>query len=48
MLAVGSHSGTVHLLDLASAAHPEQVGVRAHREVRCWLFWKQEAAPLAW
>lgn len=48
MLAVGSHSGTVHLLDLASAADPEQVGVRAHREVRRWLFWKQEAAPLAW
>lgn len=49
MLAVGSHSGTVHLIDLASTtANPEQVGVRAHRELRRWLFWKQEAAPLAW
>lgn len=49
MLAVGSHSGTVHLLDLASTgANPEQVGVGAHREVRRWLFWKQEPVPLAW
>lgn len=48
-LAVGSHSGTVHLLDLDSThANPEQVGVRAHPEIRRWLFWKQEAAPLTW
>ncbi|KRG63523.1 hypothetical protein ABB26_11370 [Stenotrophomonas humi] len=49
MLAVGSFSGTVHLIDLHSAeANPEQVGARAHREVCRWLFWKQEASPLAW
>lgn len=49
LLAVGSYSGTVHLLDLASTGlNPEQVGLRGHREVRRWLFWKQEATPLAW
>ncbi len=49
LLAVGSYSGTVHLLDLTStAANPEQVGVGAHPEIRRWLFWKQEATPLAW
>lgn len=49
MLAVGSHSGTVHLLDLTSSdANPEQVGTDPRRELRRWLFWKQEAQPLAW
>lgn len=49
MLAVGSFSGSVHLLDLGGAGmNPEQVGTRGHREVRRWLFWKQEATPLAW
>lgn len=48
-LAVGSHSGTLHLLDLASTdARPEQVGTQPRRELRRWLFWKQEARPLAW
>lgn len=48
-LAVGSYSGTVHLIDLSDAPpNPEQIGVRAHREARRWLLWKQEAQPLAW
>ena len=48
-LAVGSCTGTVHIIDLNDThPAPEQVGVRARREVRRWLFWKQQARPLAW
>ncbi|MFV0678710.1 WD40 repeat domain-containing protein [Ottowia sp.] len=48
-LAVGSYSGTVHIIDLTNTqAAPEQIGVRARREVRRWLFWKQQNRPLAW
>lgn len=49
MLAVGSYSGMVHIIDLTNTeAAPEQVGVRTRREVRRWLFWKTEERPLAW
>lgn len=48
-LAVGTYTGTVHLIDLhGTQPNPEQVGLRARREARRWLFWKQEAQPLAW
>lgn len=48
-LAVGSYSGTVHIIDLTNTAPgPEQVGVRARKEVRRWLFWTQQDRPLAW
>ena len=48
-LAVGTYSGTVHLIDLGNADPAlEQVGAGARREVRRWLFWKQETRPLAW
>lgn len=49
LLAVGSYSGTVHLLDLSCGNQgPEQIGVNARRELRRWMFWTGEAAPLAW
>lgn len=48
-LAVGTYAGVVHIIDLTNPqAAPEQIGVNARREVRRWLFWKQEARPLAW
>ncbi|QIL80916.1 WD40 repeat domain-containing protein [Diaphorobacter sp. HDW4A] len=48
-LAVGTYSGTVHIIDLTdSQTAPEQVGAGARRELRRWLFWKQETTPLAW
>lgn len=48
-LAVGTYSGTVHIIDLANTQpEPQQVGVRARKELRRWLFWKKERRPLAW
>ncbi|MDO5692364.1 MAG: hypothetical protein Q4G70_07775 [Pseudomonadota bacterium] len=48
-LAVGTYSGTVHIIDLADTRPaPEQVGVRARKELRRWVFWKKENQPLAW
>ena len=48
-LAVGTYAGVVHLIDLHDTQpNPEQIGVRARREARRWLLWKQAAQPLAW
>ncbi|MBF5006407.1 WD40 repeat domain-containing protein [Diaphorobacter caeni] len=48
-LAVGTYSGIVHIIDLTdSQAAPEQVGKDARKELRRWLFWTNEATPLAW
>lgn len=47
-LAVGSHSGTLHLFALDAGRPDWQIGTADHCEYRRWLFWRTEEKPLAW
>lgn len=48
-LVAATSAGFIAIIDL-KAAEPEawQIGVGAHREVRRWVFWKEQAEPLRW
>jgi len=48
-LVAATCAGFIAIIDL-KAAEPEawQIGVGAHREVRRWVFWKEQAEPLQW
>jgi WD40 repeat protein len=48
-LAVASHSGTLHILELnADAIDPYSIGTGGHRELRRWIFWEYPNTPLLW
>jgi hypothetical protein len=49
VLFVATYAGFLSMIRMdAGERAPEQIGTGPHREFRRWLFWKQEAAPLAW
>jgi hypothetical protein len=48
-LAVTSYAGFLSVLQLdAGERDPWAIGTASHRELRRWLFWKGEDAPLKW
>lgn len=49
VLAIGSSSGMLHIIDLDQAERdPFQIGTAPHVERRRWLFWSDQDQPLRW
>lgn len=49
VLAIGSSSGILHIVDLHQAEPDSfQIGTAAHVERRRWLFWRDQDSPLRW
>lgn len=48
MMAVSTCAGYISIFELNSEQEPHQIGNSSHKEIRRWLFWKDEAVPLAW
>lgn len=47
-LVASTCAGFVSIIDLDAGRQPYQIGDGGHFEQRRWLFWKDEALPLAW
>jgi len=47
-LVASTCAGFVSIIDLDAGRQPYQIGNGEHFEQRRWLFWKDEATPLAW